>query len=186
MKILSPHPTLSLKGRGIIRKIVLIGFMGTGKTKVGKALAKHLSWKFLDSDSIIEKKEGRRISTIFKVEGEAYFRDVESRVIRDVSRLKNVVISAGGGAVLRRENMERLKKGGIIVCLNAKPMTILRRLKGDRSRPLLKRKNKLNNVRRLLRLRMPYYRDAADHIIHTDGLTVSQITGKVLEAMYIP
>jgi len=167
-------------------KVVLIGFMGTGKTKVGRALAKHLVWKFLDTDSIIEKKEGRRISTIFKDEGEAYFRDVESRVIRDVSRLKNVVISAGGGAILRRENIERLKKGGIIVCLGAKPMTILRRLKGDRSRPLLKGKNRLKNVRRLLMFRMPYYRAAAGHFIHTDGLTIHQITGKILEAINVP
>jgi len=167
-------------------KVVLIGFMGTGKTRVGRAVAKRLGWRFLDTDSIIEKREGKRISTIFKEDGEAYFRDVESSVIKSVSRLKNVVISAGGGAVLRRENMERLKKGGIIVWLGARPMTILCRLKGDRSRPLLRGKNRLKNVRRLLRFRMPFYRAAADYFVHTDGLTIHQITGKILEAIHVP
>jgi len=178
-------PSLSRKWRGKPRKVVLIGFMGTGKTVVGKALAKELGWRFLDTDVIIEKKEGRRVSTIFKREGEAYFRDVETRVIKDVSRLKNAVISAGGGAVLRDENVKYLKKNGVIVCLDASPRVILSRLKGDRSRPLLGKRHRLKNVRRLLRLRKPYYQ-VADYTVSTDSLMVPLIVGKILNRLTLP
>ena len=165
-------------------KIVLIGFMGTGKTSVGRALARKLGWKFLDADTIIEKRERRKISSIFRAKGEAYFRNVESQVIKDLSRLKNVVVSAGGGAVLRKENVKRLRKNGITVCLRASPASILFRLRGDTTRPLLRQKDRVEVVKRLLRLRRPYYQ-VADYFVTTDSLTVPDIVGKIIRRLTI-
>lgn len=168
-------------GRRIPNKIVLIGFMGTGKTLVGKALAQELGWRFVDSDALVEKNEGMTIHAIFKHEGEPYFREAEARAIRGVSRLKNIVISVGGGAVLEAENVKNLKKGSVVICLNARPGAILSRLKGDKRRPLLGKRNRIDTVRRLLKLRKPYYKDAAEYFLATDGLTTRRIVGKILD-----
>ncbi len=111
--------------------IALIGFMGTGKTVVGKVLAKKLNRKFVELDSLIEHKTGKSIPDIFQQDGEVAFRELEIEVTKEVSRDRNLVIACGGGLVLNKINIDRLKNGSVIVCLTASPRVILKRTSGD-------------------------------------------------------
>jgi len=140
--------------------IVLTGFMGTGKSKIGKRLATELRMGYLDTDELIEKREKGSISAIFKKKGEEYFRHLETKVVKEVALLDNFVISTGGGVVLRDENIRVLKKNALIVCLFASPEVILKRTKGDDNRPLLGVNNQKKRIEELLALRKPYYEKA--------------------------
>lgn len=153
--------------------------MGTGKTEVGRELARSLGFELIDSDCEIVKSEGMAITEIFAKSGEPYFRDVETRVIREISRKKSAVISTGGGAVLRDENMSALRENGLIVCLMASPEEIFRRTCGDRSRPLLQTEDPLAKIKELLEKRMPYYMKA-DIIVDTNGKTPREIAEEIL------
>ena len=158
--------------------IVLIGYMGSGKTSVGKELAKSRGMKFIDLDEYIVEKEGRSINDIFTYETEEYFRNVESEVIKEMSTLSNTVISTGGGAVLRKENRDNLSKIGHVVYLKADPETILKRVKDDESRPLLKSESEEELRKRIITMldsRNPYYEIFADQVIYTDRLTPLEI-----------
>lgn len=142
-----------------MRNIVLIGFMGTGKSEVGKLLAQRLGWTFIDTDRRVEAKERATIAQIFARRGEPYFREVESRVITDVAARRDTVIATGGGAVLRPENMMHLRRHGWIVSLIASADVLQQRLSDAKNRPLLKGDVR-GNVSRLLDQRRPLYRDA--------------------------
>lgn len=158
--------------------IVLVGYMGSGKTSVGKALAKHKGMDFIDLDEYIVEKEGRSINDIFAYENEEYFRNVESEVIREMSSRYNTVISTGGGAVLRKENRDNLSKLGTVVYLKADAETILNRVKGDSSRPLLKADSEeelRKNINIMIDKRNPYYEIFANQVIYTDRLTPEEI-----------
>ncbi|MCR5633139.1 MAG: shikimate dehydrogenase [Eubacterium sp.] len=158
--------------------IVLVGYMGSGKTSVGNALAKDRNMDFIDLDEYIVEKEGRSINDIFTYESEEYFRNLESRVIADLSNLSNTVISTGGGAVLRKENRDNLGKLGHVVYLKADVDTIVERVKGDDSRPLLQSESEeelRKRVSMMLDSRNPYYELFADQVIYTDRLTPSEI-----------
>lgn len=120
-----------------MKNIVLIGFMGTGKTTIGRLLATRLGCPFVDSDQKVENENSMTIREIFELHGEGYFRQKEKDVIAKISRYNNVVIATGGGAVLSSENMKRLKKKGIIIALTASIETILERTKWRNTRPLL-------------------------------------------------
>ena len=120
-----------------MKNIVLVGFMGTGKSVVGKRLAVKLKRDFVELDELIEKKENMPIKDIFEKKGEPYFRQVEKEVVKEASQRKNIVISAGGGAIIDEENFKNLKNSGTIICLKASPETILRRTKDLKTRPLL-------------------------------------------------
>ena len=111
--------------------IILIGFRGTGKTTIGKLLAKQLGKEFIDADVYLEKKEGMSIKDVFKKGGETLFRDIESKVITELSLLDNKVIATGGGAVLREENVKNLKRHGIIILLDADANTLHKRIQRD-------------------------------------------------------
>ncbi|HOM27495.1 MAG TPA: shikimate kinase, partial [bacterium] len=119
------------------KNIVLIGFMGTGKTEVGILLAKRLNMNFVDTDKLIEEREKDRIVRIFEVKGEEYFREIEEKIIEEVSNYKNCVIATGGGAVIREKNYNNLKKNGILICLKATPEEIYKRTISKKDRPLL-------------------------------------------------
>ncbi|MFH1779255.1 MAG: shikimate kinase [Candidatus Omnitrophota bacterium] len=163
-----------------MKNIILVGFMGTGKTAVGKELAKKLKMKFIDMDDIIKKREGMEISDIFKQKGESYFRDVEKEVAREVSKQSNLVIAAGGGVVINKENVKNLKSNGIMICLNASPDKILERTKRYTHRPLLNVPEPSKRVWELLAKRAQYYA-RADYQIDTTNLTIDEVVQKILK-----
>lgn len=163
-----------------MKNIVLTGFMATGKTEVGRLLARRLGYTFVDADSIIEAEQNMPITEIFKRFGEPHFRDIESNVIKRLSLMENAVISTGGGAVLRQENMDNLRRNGIIICLRARPETIYERTKHDTSRPLLQVEDPLKRIRELLEFRKPYY-EQADIMIDTDEKSPEEIVAEILE-----
>lgn len=145
--------------------IVLIGFMASGKTTVGKMLSKKLNMNFFDTDTYIEKKEKLLINDIFKKYGESYFRDKEKETIRALLLTSNTVISTGGGIILNKENIDTLKTIGKIIFLDSSFKEIKKRLKNDKERPLNKG---LSELKRLYQLRYNLYLSASDFIIKSD------------------
>ena len=160
------------------KNIVLIGFMGTGKTSVGIRLAETLGMSFVDTDDLIEKDSGMIISDIFSKMGEDYFRDLESKVAEKISKLENQVVATGGGIVKREKNIENLKKTGVIFCLDASPEIILQRTSGYAHRPLLQVDDPISRIRDLLKEREPLYAKA-DYRIDASELTVEQVADKI-------
>jgi shikimate kinase len=160
--------------------IVLTGFMGTGKTAVGRELSRLLNMKLVDVDTEIEKSEQMTINEIFKQFGELRFREIETEMIRELSERKDVIISTGGGAVLRQENVDILRKQGIIVCLMATPETILKRTSHSSHRPLLQVEDPFGKIKELLDFRRPFY-EKADIMIDTDGKTPRQIAEEIID-----
>lgn len=165
-----------------MKNIVLTGFMGVGKTEVGRELSAILGWKVVDVDDEIVKSRKMSINEIFSRFGEPAFRDMETEMIKKVSRKKNVIISTGGGAVLRQENMEFLKTNGAVVCLTARPETILKRTSRNRERPLLHVEDPLQRIHDLLEARGPFY-EKADIMIDTEGKSPLGIAEEILERM---
>ncbi len=163
-----------------MNNIILTGFMGSGKTAVGKELSHLLGWRIIDVDDEIVNEQNMTINEIFGKIGEPAFRDIETAMIRKVARNRNVIISTGGGAVLRQENMDILRDGGIIVCLWASPDTIFKRTKNDNRRPLLQVDDPLRKIRELLEHRRPFY-EKADLMINTEKKTPLQIAEEILE-----
>ncbi len=180
-------------------KIVLTGFMGTGKTSVGEELARRLGYPFVDTDVLIEEKEGMPISLIFKEKGEDYFRVVERRVVEDVSSRRNAVIATGGGIIKDRKNVESLGRRGIIIWLRAEPGIILKRvmLEGGK-RPLLDVEEPMQEIRKLLNEREHFYQqsdfsletnyitpgEAAQELIDTLGLHMQEVGVELKERSY--
>jgi shikimate kinase len=163
-----------------MKNIVLTGLMGTGKTAVGRELARLLNMQLIDIDTKIEDAEKMTINEIFKQFGEPRFREIETEMIKKLSESKNRIISAGGGAVLKQENMGILSKSGIVVCLTATPETILRRTSNSNDRPLLQVENPLKKIKELLNFRKPFY-EKADIMIDTEGKTPLQIAEEIIE-----
>ena len=161
------------------KNIVLVGFMGTGKSTVGKVLAKKLGRALVDVDQRIEQKQNRRIADIFEKEGESAFRRLEKQTVCEVASGSDLVITTGGGAVVDADNLASLKANGIVIALEATPQTITQRVKDTRHRPLLKSNDVLGEVRRLLEQRRPYY-DKADLKFATDGKTAAQVADEIL------
>ncbi len=149
--------------------IVLCGFMGCGKSTVGRLLAEKLGFDFCDSDDVIEQREGTTISKIFADKSEEYFRTVESDIIRELSAKSRLVIATGGGAVLNPENAENLRKSGFVVHLDITPESVLKRLENDKTRPLLMRDDKESAIRELLNKRKPIYTSVAHFTVNADN-----------------
>ncbi len=161
--------------------IALIGFMGTGKTGVGKALAEKLGKEFFELDPLIEKKAGKTIPAIFKEDGEITFREFEIEAIKEVSKERNAVIACGGGVVLNKINIDRLKEEAVIVCLTASPQVILRRTSRDaEERPLLAIANPALAIKELLRFRRPFYERAADTTVNTSRLDIDSVVTQII------
>lgn len=163
------------------RNIVLTGFMATGKSAVGRIIAERIGYGFFDVDGLIEDEAGVSVSKIFEIEGEASFRDRETKKIEEVSLLKKAVISTGGGALIRPENREMLSRAGLVVCLSATEEEILRRAGKRESRPLINVENPHETIRKLLRERKSYY-DTADVHIDTTGRSKGDIAGEIISA----
>lgn len=162
-----------------MKNIVLVGFMGTGKTVVAKALAKQLNMAYVSVDDLIEKKERKKISDIFAQQGEPYFRSIESQAIREACGIPGAVIDAGGGAVIKEENINNFKKNGVIVCLTAAPEIMLERTKGSSHRPLLNVEDPKANIERLLKARASCYAKA-DFTLNTSALSVKEVVEKII------
>ncbi|HRY29455.1 MAG TPA: shikimate kinase [Elusimicrobiota bacterium] len=165
--------------------IVLTGFMGSGKSAVGKILADRLKWTFYDTDVLIEKEAGVAISTIFAKKGEPAFRDMETRTVQLLGLLDKCVIATGGGIPLRPQNMDELERNGKVFFLRARPETLLERLRdGIDTRPLLKGKDPLLAVEELLRSRQKAYA-RCHHVIDTDGLSAEEVAEKIIGLMFL-
>lgn len=161
--------------------IALIGFMGTGKTAAGKVLAERLGKEFIELDSLIERKAEKTIPEIFQQGGEVAFRELEIEATKEVSEKKNVVIACGGGLVLNKINIDRLKKECLIVYLTASPGVILKRASDDENeRPLLKVANKTLTIKELLRFRKPFYERAAEIKINTSKLDINSVAEQII------
>lgn len=145
-----------------MNNIVLCGFMGCGKSTVGKNIARKSGKKFVDMDSYIEEKAGMRVSEIFERYGEQGFRDMEHEACRELSRERNLIIASGGGALTFERNVEVFKQNDIIVLLDVELDTIKYRLRNDTKRPLLQRPDKDKAMAELYEKRLPLYRAAAD------------------------
>ncbi len=164
--------------------IALIGFMGTGKTAVGKALAERLGKEFIELDALIEQKAGKTIPEIFEQGGEVRFRELEIEVTKETAGRKNAVIACGGGLVLNKINIDRLKRECIIVYLIASPGIILKRTSDDKNeRPLLKAHDKLLHIKELLRFRKPFYERAADIKIDTSKLDMDSVADEIIDKL---
>lgn len=161
------------------KNLVLTGFMGAGKSTIGRAVAERLGLRFIDTDEEIEKRAGMRISEIFQRHGEAYFRELERQVVKEVSELEDCVIVTGGGVVLNQENISNLRRKGVVVYLHAEPEVLYRRLRGDTSRPLLRVAQPLKKIRELLRQRSPYYANH-DYSVDTSKLSVEEVVEEVV------
>ena len=154
--------------------IVLVGFMGTGKTSIGKRLSMQLRMRYVDTDDIVEQDSGRSISDIFAEDGEPTFRALESEAVRKVSKLSNYIIATGGGVVLKAENMVELKRNGIVFCLTATAEEIYRRVQHQPHRPLLQTPDPLLKISTMLEERHPYY-TKADYMVETTGRSFGEV-----------
>jgi shikimate kinase len=162
---------------------VLVGMMGAGKSTVGKALAKHLSWEFTDTDHLIEHQTGVSIPVIFEIEGEAGFRRRESTALASFLGKERQVIATGGGIVLAPENRAILKKIGAVVYLSASASELYQRTRLDKNRPLLQGPNPRRKIEELLTARLPLYKECADVVVETGRQPVYQIVQKISHAL---
>jgi shikimate kinase len=161
-------------------RLALVGLPGSGKSTVGRQLARRLQLPFTDSDQAIEQRLGCSIREFFEREGEAPFRDIEESVIRELSQAEPGVLATGGGAVLRAANREQLRCGGHVVYLRTTPEEVFRRLRHDRNRPLLQVDDPLERLHRLYEERDPLYRETAHFIVETGRPSVSTLVNMVM------
>ena len=158
--------------------------MGTGKTAVGRLLAKKLGRKFLEMDSLIEQKAGKPIPEIFQQDGEIAFRELEIEVTKEVAGQQNTVIACGGGIVLNKINIDRLRAEGRVVYLTASPRAILKRVASEKGqRPLLEVDDPALTIRNLLKFRKPFYERAADVSISTSKLDIDAVTEQIISKL---
>ncbi len=164
----------------MFKNIILTGFMGVGKTRVGTQLAKDLGYLFVDTDSLIEADQHLDITSIFAKFGEPYFREIEAKIIREVTAREGQVVSTGGGAVIQDRNREAFKKAGLVVCLTARPEVIYERIKHETHRPLLQTADPLMKIRELLESRAQFYAQA-DVAIDTSEKPVEDVIQMIKE-----
>jgi shikimate kinase len=160
--------------------IVLTGFMGTGKSTVGRRVAEILEIPFHDVDTTIKRQTGRSIAELFQTKGETAFRALESATIQELSMQDRAVIATGGGSLLNPQNREFLRRTGILVCLTARTGTLLERLKDDLTRPLLAGENMQQRIDRLMQERESVYALCPIQVA-TDGKTIEQVAQEVIE-----
>lgn len=163
--------------------IILIGFMGTGKSTVSKELSEAIDFVEIDTDKYIEKNIGMSIPDIFMEYGEDYFRDLETKTLIALQDKEELIISCGGGIVLREENVRHMKKSGKVVLLTALPETILDRIKENKDRPILNNNMNIDFIENLMNKRKDKYLSAADIIIETDGKDATTIVKEIISAL---
>ena len=167
-----------------MKNIILIGFMGSGKTTVGRRLSYRIKRTMIDTDKQIEKEQEMSVAQIFREKGESHFRDLETECLRNLIQAgRSEIISTGGGIPLRPENRDYLKTLGTVIFLKVTANTILERLEHDMTRPLLQGENPRSKIEEMLLLRNPSYLDAADLIIEVDGKSFDMILDEIEEAL---
>lgn len=164
------------------KNVLLIGFMGSGKTTVGLKLSYKLRTPVEDTDKLIEKSAKKTISQIFADEGEEAFREMETDLLEQIAQRNYArIISLGGGTPVREENRTLIKKCGTVFYLRVKPETVYDRLKGDTTRPLLQCENPLERIRELLSKREEAYKACADYVLDVDGLNTDEIANMIID-----
>jgi shikimate kinase len=166
-------------GERQMHNIALIGFMGTGKSSVGRLLAESLRFDFLDTDILIETRAGKFIAEIFAAEGEAAFREHERQVVTELAERRRTVISTGGGLAANDENLASLKTHAFVVCLWASPQKIWERVRHQTHRPLLQEADPLAKIRQLLDAREAHYKQA-DVLLNTERRSLKEVAAQVL------
>ncbi|WP_022852230.1 shikimate kinase [Limisalsivibrio acetivorans] len=162
------------------KNIYLIGFMGTGKSTVGRILAEKLDMEFCDTDSMIEMKTGKTVEEIFEDESEEVFRNIESEVLTEITSRKNLVVSTGGGIVVTRGNMDMMRKEGLLVSLLASADVIFERTKNDKCRPLLNVEDPLDQIKKMLFDRAHFYIDT-DFLVDTTDTPPEEAAEQIVE-----
>ena len=160
--------------------IYLIGFMGAGKSTVAKELAAKTGARRIEMDQMIVEQQGMAISEIFEKYGEEHFRELETELLRSFLKEENLVVSCGGGSVLRDENARLMKESGRIVLLTAAPETIYERVRHSTERPILNGNMNVAFIRELMEKRRERYETVADQTIATDGKTAAEICREIL------
>ena len=163
--------------------IVLIGFMGSGKSTISDYFSTMFAMETVEMDRIISEREGMSISDIFALYGEEYFRNLETSLLVELQQKKNVVVSCGGGTPMRENNVAEMKKGGKVVLLKAKPETIYHRVKDSHDRPLLENNKNVPFITELMEQRREKYEAAADIIIETDGKDELEICEEIVQKL---
>ncbi|WP_346663928.1 shikimate kinase [uncultured Merdimonas sp.] len=163
--------------------IVLIGFMGAGKTTVSDYLSTMFAMEIVEMDQVIEAREAMSIPDIFATYGEEYFRDRETELLRELKEQKNLIISCGGGTALRRCNVEEMKKNGRVILLTASPKTIYDRVKDSDDRPVLKGRKDIESITKLMEERREKYEAAADIVVRTDQKSVHQVCEELVQRL---
>jgi shikimate kinase len=162
-----------------ISNLALIGFMGTGKSSVGRVVAGQLHFHFVDTDELIESRVGRPISEVFAQQGEGAFREMERAAVAELARQRKMVISTGGGLIANPENLASLKQHALLICLWASPETIWERVRDQTHRPLLRVADPQSNIRRLFAEREPFYRQA-DVLLNTEMRSIKEVAQHAL------
>jgi shikimate kinase len=165
----------------VLPNIVLIGFMGCGKSSVGRRIATATGHRFVDTDEVVSARAGCSISQIFAEQGEARFRELETEALRDLALESGVVLATGGGIILREENREALRKIGPVVWLDADPEVLFERVSRNKKRPLLQTDDPRGTFDALLASRRPIYESAADCHIDSTGLSHDDVAHAVVE-----
>ena len=165
------------------KNIFLIGPMGAGKTTMGRQLAKKLNYQFYDSDHVIEEHTGADIPLIFEKEGEAGFRKREQQAIDELTRMNNIVLATGGGAILLPENRQNLKNRGTVIYLHSNIEHLIERTRHDKNRPLLQTENPEAKLRELMIIREPLYKETADIIINTGKKSIRSVINVILDKL---
>ena len=163
--------------------IFLVGLMGSGKTTIGRALAKRLNMRFVDADHEIESRTGASITLIFEIEGEASFRQREADVIRDLTQQQGIVLATGGGAILNEQSRRSLRERGIVVYLRASVSSLVQRTSHDRQRPLLQTADPRARIEELMRQRAPLYEEVAHITVETGRPNVQSVVQNILSQL---
>jgi shikimate kinase len=164
---------------GSTRNIILCGFMGTGKSTIGRLVATRLGWQFVDTDALIEIRQGKPVADIFAQDGEPFFRQLESDLCAEMQTWERIVVATGGGMVLRPENRDLLLRAGVVICLNAPAEEIYRRIAQSGHRPLLQANDPLQRIRDLLAARADAYAALPIHL-NTAGVQSSEVAATII------
>lgn len=162
-------------------RLILIGMMGSGKSTIGQLLAHHLGARFVDCDRVLEERSGVSVATIFELEGEAGFRKREAALIDELTQEDRLILATGGGAVLSEQNRRHMHERGLVVYLEATLEELLRRLKSDRSRPLLNGEDRTQRVAQLLAARAPLYRECAHLTFAASAASPRQLAQRIAQ-----